>query len=608
MNKTPLSEKVKRVKYLGANPFTDSQARNQPITNILKDFYPTSVYWSRFNRDNEILVGTRGSGKTILLRMLCASHYWRSTAIASELESKDQYYFGIRIPLRLRLLNEVKSEMTFQAKRERFNFIFNCVAIGSLLDELEFLLRKIFLEQTRRLLKVRILLDGLSDAWRIPLPVNCTSIDDFKIHIDNIHLRNRRSSDFSEISDSSLCLDLLEPILGVLDFLADLLEIDRERINWLACFDEAEYLDSEFQPIINTLLRSETSGLTIKIATLPFHWRNLETEKDGGFIRAGGDDFAFVPIDYGWKTTEYDQLINSLFRSRLEKTNIFSFDELEGEDVFKRFLGEEADNALAESLARAGYKRESSAVRIEVIQQLKSKTRRVGNWEPSLGQIKKFEPIHILRLMYRRSRQGNRKIPRLSGQEITKRVSQGNVRRFIQLCDMYFECARVKHLNPTAQHAVVAEFSDNYIDRSNSVHRDGFVLKEFLDRFAAFLGAEMHGDSLKDVGLEFTISAELLNMKRFADAIEAGISHSYIFPPDNILDGAITEFTKLRLANVYAAKYWLPMRAGSGSRVTSLHGINANSDKYKVLSESDSRTAIDSLQLSLFDSMEGADE
>lgn len=59
------------VKGSGAqNPFTDSQARNFSDTKLINEFCPISNYWSLFNDQHEVLLGTRGSGKTFLLKMM----------------------------------------------------------------------------------------------------------------------------------------------------------------------------------------------------------------------------------------------------------------------------------------------------------------------------------------------------------------------------------------------------------------------------------------------------------------------------------------------------------------------------------------------------------
>ena len=58
------------LRYDGPNPFGDSQPRNYADTKILNEFYPTSCFWSLFNDQHEVLLGTRGSGKTYLLKAM----------------------------------------------------------------------------------------------------------------------------------------------------------------------------------------------------------------------------------------------------------------------------------------------------------------------------------------------------------------------------------------------------------------------------------------------------------------------------------------------------------------------------------------------------------
>ena len=65
---TKFADKIKG--FIGENPFKDSQARTFPDKKVLSEFYPTSTFWSLFNEQHEILIRTRGSGKTILLKMM----------------------------------------------------------------------------------------------------------------------------------------------------------------------------------------------------------------------------------------------------------------------------------------------------------------------------------------------------------------------------------------------------------------------------------------------------------------------------------------------------------------------------------------------------------
>ena len=56
--------------YLGANPFNDIQGRNFSDEKIIREFQPISKFWTLFNNQHEVIIGTRGSGKTFLLKMM----------------------------------------------------------------------------------------------------------------------------------------------------------------------------------------------------------------------------------------------------------------------------------------------------------------------------------------------------------------------------------------------------------------------------------------------------------------------------------------------------------------------------------------------------------
>src|SRR4051812_20420048 len=92
--------------YSGANPFHDAQAKSFGVRRLASEFYPVSLYWSLFNDGHEILIGSRGSGKTALLRMLSYS----GLRLLEDARSKDwkRRYFGFYIPLHLEFIQSLR--------------------------------------------------------------------------------------------------------------------------------------------------------------------------------------------------------------------------------------------------------------------------------------------------------------------------------------------------------------------------------------------------------------------------------------------------------------------------------------------------------------------
>src|SRR4030042_6962133 len=90
--------------YKGGNPFQESQARTYGDEKIVGEFFPTSFFWSLFNEQHEILLGTRGSGKTILLKMLTYSCLRRFNHPQARDYVAKKSFLGFYVPLHLEFI------------------------------------------------------------------------------------------------------------------------------------------------------------------------------------------------------------------------------------------------------------------------------------------------------------------------------------------------------------------------------------------------------------------------------------------------------------------------------------------------------------------------
>ena len=565
----PLAHKVR--KYNGQNPFTASQARDFPLSKLSNEFVPTSKYWNRFNVSNEILIGTRGSGKTILLRMmtytslLSLSRGGFSSQIQEKLPNDDIEYVGFYVPFRLRVLREIGLIADEIEERRRFSFLFNCVSAGSIIYEVITIIDNLYDNVNEKLLKEREVIDKLKNAWGVSIDESTSTLRVLQEQIDRLFDSIRSDWNFQRnhhVFDTSL----LEPIISVLPLLNNALGFERNKTTWVACFDEAEYLNTNLQRVINTVMRSESCGLAVKIATLPFHYNEYRTEVDDVYIQPEGDDFRFESIDYSWEENDFVELTESLVATRLANTGLFL--ELPDVQVLRSFVGETSSKDLI-SIYRDIFK-EFSDIKIEsdVVLALKNNSSSNRIKEYSKGQIKRYKPIHILRELYKKSREGNTKVPRLSGDIMIRRVSDGNVRRFIQICDAIFESSRTQYLKANQQHEAIWKFSEQRYKRSQSVYREGFLLYKLIEGISDYLFDKLHRGTLKDVGVEFTVSEELLGNQKIKSSLEMGVAYSYFLCPKPDLFYGISTSTRFRLANAIAAYKWLPMRAGAGMTIS----------------------------------------
>ena len=459
-NKEPLAFKVR--KYTGQNPFTESQARDFPTQKINSQFVPTSKFWNRFNVGNEILIGTRGSGKTILLRMMTYSSLVNIASgpfgaqLKRELSSDEVNYIGFYVPLRLRILSEIGDTGDEIEERRRFSFLFNCVAAGSILDEVNTLIQNRFEDDVEALLKEREIIDKLKEAWRIAADEPISTIKSFQEKIDRLFDRVRSDWNFQK-GVNSFDIGLLEPVISALPILNNALGFNKNNTAWIACFDEAEYLNENLQRVINTILRSESRGLALKIATLPFHYKEFQTEVDGEYVQPDGDDFRFESIDYSWDENDFNKLTDYLVGTRLAETGLF--DELPDSKCLEHFVGVSSNRDLISIFRNVFNDVSDEEIEKNVSEELKV-TANKKTKEFNKGQIKRYKPIYLLRELYKKSRHGNSKVPLLSGELMIRKISDGNVRRFIQICDIIFEASRTQFLRANPQHEAVMNFAE----------------------------------------------------------------------------------------------------------------------------------------------------
>lgn len=512
-------------------------------------------------------------------------------------------HFGIYIPLRLRLLQEIDSSVNLNERRSRFSFIFNCTAICSFLKEVRSIITGRIHDETNRLLKERRIIDQLQSAWGLDESTpHFSTLSDLSFHMNKIF--NGARSDWGAIDSgkSMLTSGLLEPIIGVIDCVNEELELSSDKVTWIACFDEAEYLKPDLQPVINSIMRSESKGLAVKIATLPFTYTNLETETEGIFIQSDGDDFRFVNIDYDNEDPEFEAIAYNVFRNRVNLIGLFDTnDDFQScNNPLETFLGKDSSKDLTAIYKRNYRKKEEITIVNEVLKELKERPHSKKG-HPDTGQIKRYKPIYFLRELYKKHSKGNTKVAYYQGATMIKKVSGGNMRRFIQICEIIFETARNQFLSENAQQKAIFEFSEKATRRAESVYKEGPFLKEFIETLSKYLKSQMHEGPIKDVGLEFRVSEELISIPRMKTLLEQGIAHSYFWCDETDFLGGISKDTRFRLANFTAVRNWLPMRAGSRVTISSRGAISNDFLVAEVIPQSESEEVLsNNIQMTLF--------
>jgi hypothetical protein len=593
-----------------ANPFHESQAKTFGDRKLASEFCPTSTYLSLFNEQHEILLGSRGSGKTAILRMLTYSSLRQLRSENPATRAFAEGYYGFYIPLHLEFmasLSDANEDGTGHI--EFFQFAFNCIACKAFLREISAIVAdRASSPKDSILLEARVI-EHCARIWRLSENWRLSNLNDVRDAIEESYFQQAAWRDGTLKETPLFAKHLFAPILAVLPGICSILEIDARTCHWLACVDEAEFLKPAYIRCFNTFMRSDKRPIVLKLATLPYKYCTLQTLAPGICAESNGNDFNFRPIDLAWDSSDFRRLADHLIERRCSALGVFADPQ-----TLESFVGQLGKDDLKDYFkAQVGPDRASDEKILEGIVQELSPDRRARynlvkeNPERVLSDyFKKFSPLYYLRLLRKESSPGNRGVGLFAGPSMIRRAADGNPRRFIQILHDMFEGARQQRvLSPSAQHRILADFVERECERSAGLPEYGLLLEGILKKVALLMEQRVHGDSgMIEAGFSFSIQEALLTNQVVRAAMELGVAYSFLFVDSHSLVAGLTPRTEFRLAHVVAIKYWLPMRKGSTLVLQSKHAkdLVANRLLTKVPTTTrESTTAISTLQLDLFD-------
>lgn len=560
---TPRSQQLRE--YSGPNPFHESQARSFYDDKVIEEFYPISLYWSLFNEQHEILLGTRGSGKTVILKMLSYSCLRRLQHDLAKQYTAAKSFIGFYIPLHLEFMASLPGCEVAEKDRIRyFQFAVNCVACKALLSEVHYLLIDCFPDERQRLVAESRIVDHLIEMWTPFYRSGITSLWQLQRAIDRLYFVENPNDPNLFDRVGVFGKTIFSPISCVLSTLNHDLGLNQQKTNWIACLDEAEFLSEPYIKCINTFLRSEKRPLVVKMATLPFKHLTRETLIAGVSIQPDGNDFNYRFVDTGGESEDFRHLCDHLCRVRLAKCGITGDDT-----TLEQFLGvignddwvdyyrlelpdEETDDHIMDGIVKS--------LSSERQQHLKDIPR--GSSEMKQPYFKKFAPVYFARRMFAENTQGNRTVGWFAGAATLRRVADGNPRRFIQIMKDMVETARKQDLTPKNQHRVLMDYCERSHRSNEGLPELGLVVKEILDSIGQLLAPRIHGKYMVNGGCGFSVDEALLEDTLVRRALELAIAYSLVVTDLVTLTGRISRLSELRLSYLYAVLFWLPMRHG----------------------------------------------
>ena len=546
------------------NPWKSMNARQEPDELLLKNFNPIDFYWNRITPINEIIVGTSGSGKTAVMRMLSHSMLSKFNNIKARNIVDSKKFIGIYIPM-LMFLGNINELNCLDEKKQQNFFIqaFNFMACKAFLTTIKSSIKKydyadkdliekdivkflssIWLIKDTELNNISELHDLISEDW---LSLQSLYRNDIYGISQEVEFNIKSMSFFSPISTS------IEKVINILSFPEDVIIA--------VLIDEAEFLSDVQKKEVNTLLRSEQRPFVFKIATLPYAHLNMETKNSNLPLREN-QDFKFVSIDFvnktGWKN-EFISLIDGIIKNRLQCTN---YSHLKLEDVFGKF------DYQSYTIDEIKSYKKLADIDIDFLNSLTSKREEAALKERFVNSVKrdnkitnKYLPVFCTKKVKEYHRNTAHSKPGwFSGFNTIVKVSEGNIRRFINIMGLMFdELESNGNISRQKQHEILIKYAkrENEITR-NLISEEAF---SFMDNLIKSIEKYFDRKILVNNATSFKVDWKKLNSIK--NTIVDLISFGRIIPEKYTGVDIRESGNKYRISYLNVLPAWVILRSGS---------------------------------------------
>lgn len=493
--------------------FEIENARNLTRDEIVATFVPTRAFWRIMSAKNHIVLGARGSGKTVLAKMLSHDHLSRWDDERAQNIIAAKAFLGIYVPTSVEWVGGLKNKPWHtEAEQESFfQWRLNLAACASFLITLRSCVEAYCGDTGEQARIEEQLARALSQDWSEGLS-HFDTIRGLQSHLEAIEhskqqqlVRLRATGSLragEEPSGLRFDAPLFSPLKRALSLTAEILKLP-EDASWLLCLDEAEFLDPIHHRILNSYLRSATGNLKFKITTMPYHHHTLDTNM--GQPLSVGDDFEYVyidsdPIAESTASRTVETFANTLFKKRAmasgTKYQGLTLGKLLGRspllDATREDWGEGSTNmALLEKHATA-----QTVVRAQ----------RLREASPAAFMDQMGRKLHGALLLREAvaSQGGRAELDVYSGANMVVRCGDANPRRLIRLFNSLLleEGGRwrsgrsIRSIPPKTQTRVLLRFSASTLSRVQSEPTHGPALHELLVAIGTFMRESIHLERL----------------------------------------------------------------------------------------------------------------
>lgn len=515
-----------------------NNARNLTRDEIVQTFVPPPAFWRLLSPKNHVLLGSRGSGKTAIAKMLSHSHLrlFKNEAAEQIIEAKE--LIGLYVPARLSWLSsQIEKTLDKKIATEQFVWKLNLATMFGLLDAVESCLQAYFAVANERALRESNICEQLSKDWRCEHTISdLTKLRRFIIDLDyakktkstECRLGLADEAEFNKIG-VAFHLELFEPLKRAIDQVAVVLELPPTTA-WLVCLDEIEFLEPYHHELINSHMRADSGRLYFKCTTLPYRHYTKATTTALPINEKHDFDYEYLDQDISFQDHRHLDQLPQFMSAIYDKRFAASGRSITQRKSLSSLLGKSKliDNETIDWSLNSPY---FGLIKKFCNEQTISRaTRYLQNGQQTLfnSQIgRKIAPALKLRNAVELL-SGRDELDIYSGLSVVARCSDGNPRMFLSLLNRMLQQSNKQLFDPR----------QNLSPKPIAANIQNKILAEFSRSELEKLQSEEHGRLLHGIisGLGTRLNAMIFNRKIGTDFVS---SFTVQFGHDKQLDGAI---------------------------------------------------------------------
>lgn len=574
------------------NIFEHSNARYFTSNQLAEEFVWTPAFESLISNKNHIILGSRGSGKTALIKMLSHECLTKLNDEKARKIINERSFIATYIPLKVEWVNSIGD---IDDNNQLFRWSLNLSSCARFLDTIRSCLHSYVEDEIDRIIKEKAICNKISELW---LSKKLNTITDIYDELEIIEYK--KNIIFNKIklglklSDDDLMVglnfnaDLFKPLIMALFTVRKEIGLSNSS-TFCVCIDEAEFLTKDHHRILNTHMRSYNE-IVFKITTMPYRHYTLET--DTGTPLNIGHDFDYLNIDkqglHGSSKNNshnfFENFAEKLFRKRIKNSSIINKEITLEFLLGNSILVDSPKDSLPDDKLMEKVREYCDSSTIKRAERLLEQD--YSLFESSISR--KLRGTLILKDSFQRYK-GNASPFIFSGYSLIVRCSDGNPRRLLRLFNYLFSnsidtCTELKPLSDKEQGAKLKEFSYSELDGLN-LEVDGKKAFDLFTTIGRFLKDKLHTDKINtDTYNSFSFDVEDDKVWKY---IETAVDLGLIYPDFRGLDNdnkMPNRKGRFSLAFCLSPHFYLMPRKGNSIKLSVIMN-NYSYSRFKALNK-----------------------